>query len=128
MKFRGFPGGVAYENAFVRKVVDPIAKAFAACPEVLVEAGVMLGGRKLELGQAIRRGPPRSTTFQLPISSGWTRSCPPTANVLFDKTGNSYLNAEGLANLAETGDLAAAAAGEEATEKPVATKTASTTQ
>ena len=29
VKFRSFPGGVAYENAFVRKAVDPVAKAFS---------------------------------------------------------------------------------------------------
>jgi hypothetical protein len=100
VKFRMFPGGVAYENAFMRKSVDPIAKAFAACPEVLVEAGMLLGGRKLELGQASIEVP----AFNLvPITYIlWADvELPPTANVLFDETGNNYLNAEGLANLAE---------------------------
>ena len=46
VKFRMFPGGIAYENAFLRKAVDPIAKIFAAQPELLVEAGILLGGRK----------------------------------------------------------------------------------
>lgn len=51
-KFRDFPGGIAYENAFVRKAVDPIIRGFGGCPEALVEVALMLGGRRLELGQA----------------------------------------------------------------------------
>jgi hypothetical protein len=100
VKFRMFPGGVAYENAFVRKAVDPIAKGFAANPELLAEAGVLLGGRKLELGQASVEVP----AFNLvPITYIlWVdEELPPTANVLFDESANNYLNAEGLANLAE---------------------------
>jgi len=100
VKFRGFPGGVAYENAFVRKAVDPVAKAFAGCPEGLVETGVMLGGRKLDLGQASVEIP----AFNLvPITYIlWVdEELPSTANVLFDESANNYLNAEGLANLAE---------------------------
>lgn len=100
VKFRMFPGGIAYENAFTRKAVDPIAKAFAGCPDVLVEAGVMLGGRKLELGQASVKIP----SFNLiPITYIlWVdEELPPTANVLYDEMANNYLNAEGLANLAE---------------------------
>jgi hypothetical protein len=100
VKFRGFPGGVAYENAFMRKAVDPVAKAFAACPDLLVEAGVMLGGRKLELGQSSVEVP----AFNLvPITYIlWVdEELPPNANVLYDESANNYLNAEGLANLAE---------------------------
>ena len=100
VNFRGFPGGVAYENAFVRKAVDPVAKAFAACPELLVEAGVLLGGKRLELGQASIEIP----AFNLvPITYIlWVdEELPPTANVLYDESANNYLNAEGLANLAE---------------------------
>jgi hypothetical protein len=100
VKFRSFPGGVAYETAFVRKAVEPVAKAFAACPDVLVEAGVMLGGRKLELGQASIEIPAFNfvpITYILWVDE----ELPPTANVLFDETADGYLNAEGLANLAE---------------------------
>jgi hypothetical protein len=60
----------------------------------------MLGGRKLELGQASVEVP----AFNLvPITYIlWVdEELPPTANVLFDESANNYLNAEGLANLAE---------------------------
>ena len=100
VKFRDFPGGVAYANAFVRKAVDPIAKGFGGCPDLLVEAAVLLGGKKLELGQASVEVP----AFNLvPITYIlWVdEDLPPSANVLFDETANNYLNAEGLANLSE---------------------------
>jgi len=100
VKFRMFPGGIAYENAFMRKAVEPIAKTFAAKPELLMEAGVLLGGRRLELGQASVEVP----AFNLvPITYIlWVdEELPPTANVLFDESACGYLNAEGLANLAE---------------------------
>jgi hypothetical protein len=100
VKFRDFPGGVAYENAFVRKAVDPIAKGFGSSPGLLVEAALLLGGRKLDFGQASVEVP----AFNLvPITYIlWVdEDLPPSANVLFDETANSYLNAEGLANLAE---------------------------
>ncbi len=100
VKFRDFSGGVAYENAFVRKAVDPIAKGFGGCPDLLVEAAVLLGGKKLEFGQASVEVP----AFNLvPITYIlWVdEDLPPSANVLFDETANNYLNAEGLANLSE---------------------------
>lgn len=100
VKFRMFPGGVAYENAFVRKAVDPVAKVFAGCPDLMVEAGVVLGGRKLDLGQASVEVPAFNfvpITYILWVDE----ELPPTANVLFDETADGYLNAEGLANLAE---------------------------
>ena len=100
VKFRDFPGGIAYENAFTRKTVDPVAKGFGISPDMLVEAGVLLGGKKLEFGQASVEIP--AFDF-IPITYIlWAdEDLPPSANVLFDETANNYLNAEGLANLSE---------------------------
>ncbi len=100
VKFRDFPGGIAYENAFTRKTVDPVAKGFGISPDMLVEAGVLLGGKKLEFGQASVEIP--AFDF-IPITYIlWVdEDLPPSANVLFDETANNYLNAEGLANLSE---------------------------
>jgi hypothetical protein len=99
VKFREFPGGIAYENAFNRKVVDPIAKTFG-CSEGFIDAALMLRGRQLDIGQAsveisaLNHVP---ITYILWIDDDF----PASANVLFDETANNYLNAEGLANLAE---------------------------
>ena len=100
VKFREFPGGIAYENAFGRKAVDPIAKAFGSCPNGLIEAAMLLGGKKLDFGQASVEIP----AFKfIPITYIlWVdEDLPPSVNILFDETGNNYLNAEGLANLTE---------------------------
>jgi hypothetical protein len=99
VKFREFPGGVAYENAFVRKAVDPVARGFC-CPERLIDAGLMLGGKPLGFGQASIEIPSFSLvpiTYILWVDDDF----PASANVLFDETADNYLNAEGLANLAE---------------------------
>jgi hypothetical protein len=99
-KFRDFPGGIAYENAFVRKAVDPVARGFGGCPEALVEAAQLLGGRRLELGQAAVEVPALNMvplTYILWVDE----DLPPSVNLLFDQTACGYLNAEGLANLAE---------------------------
>ncbi|HSV49525.1 MAG TPA: DUF3786 domain-containing protein [Candidatus Acidoferrales bacterium] len=99
VKFREFPGGVAYENAFVRKAVDPVAKSFC-CHERLIDAGLMLGGKPLGFGQASVEIPALNLvpiTYILWVDDDF----PASANVLFDETANNYLNAEGLANLAE---------------------------
>jgi hypothetical protein len=99
-KFRDFPGGIAYENAFVRKAVDPIARGFGGCPEALVDAALLLGGRRLELGQAAVEVPALNLvplTYILWVDE----DLPPSVNLLFDQIACGYLNAEGLANLAE---------------------------
>jgi len=100
VKFREFPGGIAYENAFGRKAVDPVAKSFGNSPDGLIEAAMLLGGKKLDFGQASVEIP----AFNLvPITYIlWVdEDLPPSVNILFDETGSNYLNAEGLANLAE---------------------------
>jgi hypothetical protein len=67
---------------------------------LLVEAGVLLSGRRLKLGQASVEVPAFNlvpVTYILWVDE----ELPPTANVLFDESACGYLNAEGLANLAE---------------------------
>jgi hypothetical protein len=60
----------------------------------------MLGGRQLDIGQAsveIAAFNLVPITYILWLDDDF----PASANVLFDETANNYLNAEGLANLAE---------------------------
>jgi hypothetical protein len=100
VKFREFPGGIAYENAFARKAIDPIIRGFGKCPERLVEAALVLGGRRLDLGQAAVEVPALNLvplTYILWVDE----DLPPSVNLLYDASACGYLNAEGLANLAE---------------------------
>jgi hypothetical protein len=100
VKFKDFPAGTAYENAFHRRAVEPIAKLFGKNPQGLIEAGELLGGKKLGYGECSVEiialdGVP--LTYIL-----WTdEELPPTANILFDESASKYFNVEDLANLAD---------------------------
>jgi hypothetical protein len=99
VKFREFPGGIAYENAFNRKAIDPIAKAFG-CSEWFIDVALLLGGKQLDIGQVSVEIPAFNLvpiTYILWLDDDF----PASVNVLFDESANNYLNAEGLANLAE---------------------------
>ncbi len=100
VKFKDFPGGYAYENAFFRRAVEPIAKTFGRNPDQLIQAGQLLGGKTLEYGQSSVE---ISALHGIPITYIlWTdEELPPSANILFDDTAGNYLNVEDLAGLTE---------------------------
>lgn len=100
VKFKDFPGGYAYENAFHRRTVEPIGKLFGRNPQELIKAAEMLGGKQLGHGDCsveieMLKGIPITIVL-------WTdEELPPTANVLFDESAGKYLNVEDLAGLSE---------------------------
>ena len=100
VKFKTFPGGYAYENAFTRRAIKPIEQVFGNSPEKLVEAAKLLGGKPLNYGQV-------STQIfalpQIPLTNVlWTDDeLPPSASILFDKNAGNYMNVEDLSGLAE---------------------------
>jgi hypothetical protein len=100
VKFKDFPAGTAYENAFHRRAVEPVAKLFGCNPQALIEAGEVLGGKRLEYGECSIEIP---TLNGLPLTYIlWTdEELPPTANILFDESASKYFNVEDLANLAD---------------------------
>jgi hypothetical protein len=100
VKFKDFPAGTAYENAFHRRAVVPVVKLYGRNPQGLIEAGLVLGGKRLEYGEC---------SIEIPALIGvpltyilWTdEELPPTANILFDESASKYFNVEDLANLAD---------------------------
>lgn len=100
VKFKDFPGGYAYENAFNRKAIDPITKLFNKTPNELIKAGYLLNGKQLGYGEF---------SIEIPALTGipityilWTdEELPATTNILFDETASNYLNVEDLAGLTE---------------------------
>ncbi|MCL2643751.1 MAG: DUF3786 domain-containing protein [Candidatus Bathyarchaeota archaeon] len=103
VNFKDFSGGYAYENAFTRRVVEPIAKLFGNCPLNLVTASELLNGKVLEHGDCsieIEALPGIPLTFIL-----WTadeeEALPPSAKVLFDESANKFLNVEDLSWLSD---------------------------
>jgi hypothetical protein len=100
VKFKDFPGGYAYEVAFQRRVVEPIAKLFGKNPQELIKAAELLGGKQLGHGDCSVE---IEMFKEIPITIVlWTdEELPPTANVLFDESAGKYLNVEDLAGLSE---------------------------
>ena len=100
VKFKDIPGGYAYEGAFVRRAIEPIAEVFGEKPEELPKAAKLLGGRHLNLGDAsveitALKGIP--LTYIL-----WKADeFPASANILYDQSASNYLPTEDLAGLGE---------------------------
>jgi hypothetical protein len=100
IKFKDLQGGYAYERAFLQRAVQPIAQTFGENPAELVEAGKLLNGKSLSLGNA---------SVEIPALEGipltyivWAKGeFPATANILYDETAGHYLPTEDLAILAE---------------------------
>ena len=100
VKFKDFPGGYAYENAFIRRAIEPIVKVFGKQPDELIEAAKLLGGNHLEYGRSSAEIPALS---EVPLTYIlWTdEELPASANILFDENAGSFLNVEDLATLAD---------------------------
>lgn len=100
VKYRDIPGGYAYEGAFNKRAVQPIAEVFCKGPEDLPKAAQLLGGKPLNLGDVSARvmaleGIP--LTYIL-----WTaEDLPASASILYDESASSYLPTEDLAVLGE---------------------------
>jgi hypothetical protein len=100
IKFRDLPGGYAYEGAFTKRAVSPIAEMFNEKLEMLIEVAKPLNGLKREYGDSSVEIPalPRiPMTYILWKSDEF----PTSATVLFDTSASHYLPTEDLAVLAE---------------------------
>jgi hypothetical protein len=100
IKYKDIPGGYAYEDAFTKQAIEPIAQLFGEKPKELLRAANLLGGTKLALGDAAfeilsLKGIP--LTYVL-----WGKEeFPASANILYDASASSYLPTEDLAVLGE---------------------------
>ncbi len=100
VKYRDIPGGYAYEGAFQKRAVQPIAQTFSLEPEKLPKAAQLLGGRQLTLGDAsgeINALAGIPLTFILWVAE----DLPPSAAILYDSSASNYLPTEDLAVLGE---------------------------
>jgi hypothetical protein len=98
--FRDLPGGYAYEDAFRKRAVSPIAEIFNDKPELLVEAAKFLKGIKRDYGDSSVEIP---ALPKIPLVYILWKSdeFPPSVNTLFDTSASYYLPTEDLAVLAE---------------------------
>ncbi len=100
VKFKDLPGGYAYEMAFIRRAIQPVARIFGDKPSDLIETAKLLGGVRLEHGDASVE---ISALEGIPISYIiWgAGEFSATATILFDASANRFLPTEDLAVLAE---------------------------
>jgi hypothetical protein len=100
VNFKDLSGGYAYENAFHRRVIEPIVKLFGKNPQSLIKTAELIGGKQLEYGD----GSIEIETFPeifLSIILWADEELPSTANVLFDESSGKTFNAEDLAWLSD---------------------------
>lgn len=97
LPFNQAEGGEAYYEAFKRRTIDRLAIEFGQHHNLLVRAGISIGGMDIPLGSAaieVRVFPKAVVT--LIIWEG-DEEVPPSANVLFDSITLSILPTEDLA-------------------------------
>jgi len=100
LKFKDLPGGYAYEVAFTRRAVNPIAQAFGNNPLELAEVAELFGGKRLDYGDLSVEIPALEGIPILYILWG-AHEFSASANVLFDESASCFLDTEGLAVLGE---------------------------
>ncbi|MDD1747670.1 MAG: DUF3786 domain-containing protein [Methanomassiliicoccales archaeon] len=95
--FNQAEGGGAYYEAFKRRTIDRLAEEFGERPNLLVRAGIAIGGLDRELGASsieVRVFPKVWVTL---IVWEGDDEIPASANVLFDSTALGILPTEDLA-------------------------------
>jgi hypothetical protein len=100
VKYRDIPGGYAYEGAFIKRALQPIAEVFCEKPEDLPKAAELLGGAQCNLGDYSAQimalaGIP--LTYILWVAE----DLPASASILYDSSASCFLPTEDLAALGE---------------------------
>jgi hypothetical protein len=101
--FREFEGAEAFQDAFRRRVIEPLAQTFGPCPERFASAARELGGIPAGFGTG-------DFNFRIPALPRLPVVCilwlgddevRPSAQVLFDGTASSQVHVEDLAVVGE---------------------------
>ena len=100
LKFKDVPGGYAYEDAFAKRAIEPVADCFGENPDELPKAARLLGGTQLEIGDASAEIPALKGILLTYILWG-TEEFTASANILYDASSSNYLPTEDLAVLGE---------------------------
>jgi hypothetical protein len=104
VKYKAIPGGYAYEEAFTKRAIEPIAEIFGEKLRESLKAATLLGGNSLTFGDV---------SFEIQALKGipltyilWGREeFPASASILYDASASSYLPTEDLAVLGELSSL-----------------------
>lgn len=100
VKYRDFPGGCAYEEAFVRRAIQPVVDIFGENPKEIIAVAEKLGGKPLSYGDASVE---ITALKGIPLTYAvWMKEdYPASASILYDASAKDYLPTEDLAVLGE---------------------------
>lgn len=101
ISYSQLPGGVGYNNAFIRRAVQPIEKTFGSNAENLWQAAKLLNAEKLSHGDCSVKIQALPLVPIVIILHSATSEFPASANMLFDSSASNYLSTEQLAMLGE---------------------------
>jgi hypothetical protein len=100
ISYREIPGASFYYSSFVRRAIDPLKKVFGQNIDNLLHAGVIMGGKTIDTGDAgyeFRLFP--NIPVRLILWAG-DEEFPAEANMVFDENIGSMLSPEDIAWLA----------------------------
>jgi hypothetical protein len=100
VKYRDIPGGCAYEEAFIRRAVQPVADVFGDNPKELVPVAERLGGKPLSYGDASVEIE-ALTGIPLTYVVYAKEEYPASVSIFYDASAKDYLPTEDLAVLGE---------------------------
>lgn len=100
VKYRDFPGGCAYEEAFVRRAIQPIVDVFGENPKEIIAVAEKIDGKPLTHGDAsveitALKGIPLTYVVY------GKEEYPASVSIFYDASAKDYLPTEDLAVLGE---------------------------
>jgi len=100
IKYRDLPGGCAYEEAFIRRAVQPVADVFGENPKEIIAVAERLGGKPLNYGDAsVEITPLKGIPLTYVVYA--KEEYPASVSIFYDASAKIYLPTEDLAVLAE---------------------------
>jgi len=100
VSYREIPGASFYYSAFVRRAIDPLKTVFGNHAERFLAIAEILGGRKIDSGDAGCEFRPLPRVPLRLILWAADEEFPPEANMVFDENIKEILSAEDIAWLA----------------------------
>jgi len=101
ISFSQLPGGQGYYNAFIRRAIQHVERAFGFDVPRLWEAAKLFDAERLSFGDCSLKIRALPLVPIVVILHGATSEFPASANMLFDFTASNYLSTEQLAMLGE---------------------------
>ena len=101
ISYSQLPGGVGYNNAFIRRAVQPIERTFGSDAESLWKAAKLLDSEELSHGDCSLKIRALPLVPIVIILQSATSEFPASGTMLFDSSASTYLSTEQLAMLGE---------------------------